>query len=963
VLSSPFDPGSVVWNSRPALRPGFDSIVASAAGPGVLPVDVSWALAKYASGEWPSYGFQISTSGNCEIRVVGPGASYLEVVYGPPGANRQPSLPVNQAPAAGASVTAPVTFSASSIDPDGDALQFYFQGCKQPRATSGVTFDSGWINANSWTYPIPAAGETWQWWTFAWDGVTSYIYNSGTAFTVAATATAAFQENWAWGTSPDYSTLSTDNQPNSGVNTGTKRFVYESKDAQVAWSGPALAIVRTYNSAETSVGAFGLGWSSLFDARVDADAAANLTFRLPDGRREYHPAIGGQLYLTQPGYWSTASADLVNGGWALVEKDGSTWRFLSNGRLSAVIDRNGRTLLLVYDAALTKVTELRAVGFNSLRSLAITWTGSQVTAVTDGLNQTWNYAYTGTLLSKVCDPRNNNTATGSCITHGYDASSRLNAITKPGANKDLDIGYYADGTVQWRKDGIGNQWTYTYNTATRTSTTVDPLGRQTIEQYNALAQIIARTEPGDGNIATQTTTYAYDSNGYLAKSTSPVGSWEYRNDYRGNRYMITDPASQSSFYSFDNRDLLIAYREARSFGPLDNTYLWTYGYDTNGNRVRETNPFGWSRTWTYETSTTQLPGTLRQETDWNGNATNYLSSSIGDLYDITYPGVAGDKVQYLFDVLGRKTQEIGRMGSPGIVYTYDALNAPLTITEPPVTNPITGLVRQKRTTITYNANHLKATELVQDIGGSASPNASQTTTYGYDLADRPTTENGPLAKNNTRVYDAAGNVTQTTDPDGTKISTTFNARDLPNQVTVLSFVDPTTATPAANQTLETRGYDGAGRMTSSTDALGRTRTFTYDAMNRLKTQTLNSFTDRNGTVRSIMELQRSYDPVGNKVSESTGSGALAQDFLYDAAGRLFVTINNSQPRFDLFGLDRNGNVTNGYRQAEGGGAIAEKTTTYDPRNRPLTISVSVGGLAPNRTSTYTYSKWGTVATK
>jgi RHS repeat-associated protein len=669
--------------------------------------------------------------------------------------------------------------------------------------------------------------------------------------------------------------------------------------------------------------------------------------------------------VTQPGYWSTASADLANGGWALVEKDGTTWRFMSNGRLSAVVDRNGRTLLLIYDAGLTKVTELRAVGFNSLRSLSITWTGSQVTAVTDGLNQTWNYAYAGTLLSKACDPRNNNTATGSCITHGYDASNRLNVITKPALNKDLEIGYYADGTVQWRKDGMGNQWNYNYNTATRTSTTVDPLGRQTIEQYNALAQIIARTEPGDANIATQTTTYTYDSNGYLTKSTSPLGSWEYRNDYRGNRYMVTDPSGAQSFYSFDNRDLLIAYREARSFGPLDNTYLWTYGYDANGNRVRETNPFGWSRTWTYEFVASALPGSMIQEVDWNGNATNYVHSYLGDVFRITYPGVTGDSVTYEHDVLGRKIKETGRFGSAlvGILYTYDALNAPLTITEPPVTNPITGLVRQKRTTITYNANHLKATELVQDIGGSTSPNASQTTTYGYDLADRPTTENGPLAKNNTRIYDAAGNITQTTDPDGTKISTTFNARDLPSQISVLSFVDPTTATPAANQTLETRAYDGAGRMTSNTDALGRTRTFTYDSMNRLKTQTLNSFTDRNGTVRSIIELQRSYDLVGNKVSESTGSGALAQDYLYDAAGRLFITINNSQPRFDLFSLDRNGNVTNGYRQAEGGGAIAEKTTTYDPRNRPLTISVGVGGLAPNRTSTYTYTKWGTVATE
>ncbi len=962
-LASPFDPGSVVYSSRPAVRAGSDGgINTTAFGAGVLSVDVSWALAKYASGEWPSYGFEIRSGGQCEIRVVGPGSSYLEVVYGAPGANRQPSMPVNQAPAAGASVTSPVTISSSSIDPDGDELQFYFQGCKQPCATSGVSFDSGWINANSWTYPVPAAGETWQWWTFAWDGITAYIYNPGTAFTVAPAPTVLFQENWAWGTSPDYSTLSTDNQPNSGVNTGTKRFVYESKDAQVAWSGPALAIVRTYNSAETSVGAFGLGWSSLFDARVDADANSNLTFRLPDGRREYHPyTLWG--YVTQPGYWSTAYSDNTDFGRSLVEKDGTTWRFLPSGRLSAVIDRNGRTLLLVYDASQTKVVELRVVAAGSLpRSLMITWTGSQVSSVGDGLNPAWNYAYTGTVLSKVCDPRNNNVTTGSCLTHTYDVSNRLIAVTKPGGNKDFEVGYYADNTVQWRKNGMGNQWNYSYNSATRTSTTTDPLGRQTIEQYNALAQIIVLTEPGDGNIASQTTTYAYDSNGYLAKSTSPLGSWEYRNDYRGNRYMITDPAFQQSFYTFDNRDLLIAYREARSFGPLDNEFLWTYGYDANGNRVRETNPFGWSRTWTYSTSVFDLPGMLLQEVDWNGNATNYSYGPLGVLYQITYPGVAGDQVEYFYDALGRKIQEKGRMASPGIVYTYDALNAPLTITEPPVTNPITGVVRQKRTTFTYNANHLKATEVVSDVGGSATPDPSQTTTFGYDLSDRPTSENGPLSNNNSRIFDAVGNVTQTTDPVGMKISTVYNARDLPSQISVLSFVDPTTATPAANQTLETRGYDGAGRMTTNTDPLGRTRTFTYDAMNRLKTQTLNSFTDRNGSVRSIVELQRSYDQVGNKVIESTGSGALVMNYQYDKLGRLFFTANSSQPRYETFYLDRNGNVTYGDR-GDSSQTLAAKFTNFDARNRPLTISAYIGGASPNRDSTYTYTKWGTVATE
>jgi Domain of unknown function (DUF6531) len=288
-LSSAFDPASVVWNSRPTPQAGTvtGGVVS---GPGVVSVPVDFAVTKIASGEWPSFGFQIESSGYCQIRVNGTGSTYLEVTYSPPASNRQPSQPVSQTPAIGATVTSPVTLTATSIDPDGDPLQFYFQGCKEPCGTSGVNFSSGWQPTASWTFTTPLGGETWSWWAFAWDGVTSYVYNGGRSFTVSSQLAVAFQENWTWGTSPDYASLSTDNQSNAGVNTGTKRFVYEAKDAQVASAGPALGIVRTYNSAETSVGAFGLGWSSLLDARFDADVNSNLTFRLPDGRREYHPS-------------------------------------------------------------------------------------------------------------------------------------------------------------------------------------------------------------------------------------------------------------------------------------------------------------------------------------------------------------------------------------------------------------------------------------------------------------------------------------------------------------------------------------------------------------------------------------------------------------------------------------------------------------------------------------------------
>jgi RHS repeat-associated protein len=961
-LSTPFDAATITWPSRPVARPESTSVVVS--GIGVVSVDVSAWVAKYASGEWNSYGFQIaSTAADCDLQVFGPTSSYLEVTYTAPdaGTNRQPSTPVVQSPLPGSTVSPPVTLSVTSIDPDGDQLWYYYQGCRQPCGGANVQFNSGWTTSNSWVLPNTAPGEYWGWWAYAYDGITSYVYNGANFFTVAATSGPAYQESWAWGTTPDYSRISTDNQPNAGVNTGTKRFVYSATDAQVAWSGPSLSLTRTYNSGDTTVGAFGLGWSSILDSRVDADASQNLTFRLPDGRRQYHPFVNG-AYRTEPGYWSTANTD-PQGGWTLLEKDGTTWRFLADGRLASAMDRNGRTLLLQYNAGTNKVDQIRAVGYVSSRALSITWTGNQVTSISDGTNAPWNYLYSGNTLTRVCDPRNNNTSSGLCITYTYGYSPlALYMVTKPGGNKDVEVGYNADGTVGWRRDGLNQMTYFAYDPGTRTATVTDPLSRVTTEQYNALGQIILRTEPGDANIPSQTTTYTYDSNGYLAKSTTPLGSWEYVNDYRGNQVEVKDPTGARSYYSFSNRDQVIAYRDARSGSSTDNTYRWTYGYDANGNRVRESNPYGWSRTWTYQISSpTALPGTLTQEADWLGNITNYTYNGIGDVTSITYPGVAGDNVVYSYDALGRKTSEYGRIASPGITYTYDPLNAPLTITEPPVTNPLNGVVHRRRITLTYNANHLKESEVVSDIGGSGAPDVPKTTTYTYDGNDRETSSTDPLGSVTSRTFDATGNVVTVTDGRGSTMQTDYNARNLPSRVSAPGYDDPTDQS-SVGYSLKTMQYDGAGRL-SSQNLNGVVRTYSYDAMNRMLTTVLPTFIDRNGVARSITEVQYSYDAIGNKTFERTGNNTLVHAYVYDQAGRLVQDNNQTQPRWDWFTLDRNGNVTSAQRVTTGNVVLSKKDTTFDARNRPLTITIDMGGTATNRTTTYTYSPFGTVLTE
>jgi RHS repeat-associated protein len=286
----------------------------------------------------------------------------------------------------------------------------------------------------------------------------------------------------------------------------------------------------------------------------------------------------------------------------------------------------------------------------------------------------------------------------------------------------------------------------------------------------------------------------------------------------------------------------------------------------------------------------------------------------------------------------------------------------LTITEPLVANLVNSVIHRRRITLTYTPNHVKQSELVEDIGGSGAPDASRTTTYQYDQNDREISSISPFGTMGPqRTYDAVGNVVTQTDPNGNLIQTTYNARNLPTAVTLMLYTDPSGLNATNQRQLASMTYDGAGRMITQTDGNYRTRSFTYDAMDRLLTRVLQTFRDRNGAARSITEASSVYNQIGLKTIERSGGNGLVHAYVYDQAGRLVQDNNQSQPRWDWFTLDRNGNVTSAQRVTTGNVVLSKKDTLYDARNRPTSVTVDMGGVVPNRTTLYTYNKFGTVA--
>ncbi|MFI9561460.1 polymorphic toxin-type HINT domain-containing protein [Nonomuraea endophytica] len=191
-------------------------------------------------------------------------------------------------------------------------------------------------------------------------------------------------------------------------------------DASVPVAGPALSVVRSYNSMDTRrSGVFGAGWSTRWDMRITPEnirgrEAVLVTYA--DGREVRFADKKNGTFQPPPGMYVTL-AKPAEGGWKLMDKAATTYLFDAVGRLMKITDNRGRAQTLQYgaDGKLAKATGTGG------RSLTFTWTGAHVTSVaTDpvgGTPLTWTYTYTGDVLDKVCNPANE------CTTYGHNPGS------------------------------------------------------------------------------------------------------------------------------------------------------------------------------------------------------------------------------------------------------------------------------------------------------------------------------------------------------------------------------------------------------------------------------------------------------------------------------------------------------------------------------------------------------------
>ena len=532
----------------------------------------------------------------------------------------------------------------------------------------------------------------------------------------------------------------------------------------------------------------------------------------------------------------------------------STFTYYPSGPVHTETDQRGHTTTHYYDALdrLTRSEKPDGLG-TTVQLVRNDYDGnSNITKITDAEDNATVTSYTPRNLPHVITY-----ADGNSITHGYDEAgnlktlldenskttenshdreNRLASVTNP-AGETTSYSYDKNGNKTTVTKPLGLQWSYKYDELNRLKQVQDALSNTTVYQYDKRDNLTQQTDAKGKQV-----TYGYDELNRRNRHTQVKDTGDlivtYGFDPNGNRTSVTDAKGQAFTYTYDELNRLTASIYPTESGPylvttrIDSTYdpngnlntvtetksgagavtdvtshsydhldrlssttqrgvTVTYGYDKNGNRTRVTSPAG-ETTYTYtprnlvETTvttdgTTQFeyyPGTRKRSvTHPNGIETRYTYNDAYRISSVITSNTADSSVTsqyaYSYDTNGnRKEQQETQNGLlETTTYGYDAADRMETFT-------ITKADSSSETSsYTFDPVGNRLTEQKSDNSSTVLKDRA----YSYDDTHWVTkiTDNLQSADID-YVYDANGNTLQKVDntqasPESTKF--TYNSRD------------------------------------------------------------------------------------------------------------------------------------------------------------------------------------------
>jgi len=408
--------------------------------------------------------------------------------------------------------------------------------------------------------------------------------------------------------------------------------------------------------------------------------------------------------------------------------------------------------------------------------------------------------------------------------------------------------YDADGRLISMTDALGNVTSFEYDSRDRVIKVTDAKGNATTFTYDLAGNVKSET-----NAKGVVTSYAYDANGNLTSMTDAAGTVTYTYDALNRVTSVKDRRGNTQFFTYDATDRIVQVKDR-------NGNATRYVYDGNGNIVKTIDALGTESVFTYNKNDQLISTDLHRVDALNGVDSHEITLYEYDGRNLVTKEInaLGDSTVYVYDGNGNL---VSKTDADGYVtqYSYTALDLVKKI----------NYNGAKEVSYQYN----KVGELVQMDDWTG------TNTFELDLLGRLQKMTDHKGNTVSYTYDAVGNQTGITYPDGSKTRSFYDA--VYNLTSVIDADDGTYAYV----------YDDANRPVKLTYPNGWIEQYTYDAEgNLLKTVDTDPFQLYNKTPK--VKYEYTYDAEGNVLTEFQRDSDATENlksrttFTYDALNRL-----------------------------------------------------------------------------
>ncbi|MEP6339131.1 RHS repeat-associated core domain-containing protein [Parasphingorhabdus sp.] len=491
---------------------------------------------------------------------------------------------------------------------------------------------------------------------------------------------------------------------------------------------------------------------------------------------------------------------------------------------------------------ITKVTVTGPESFSRIVNITQPVSGSPtINSITNGLNQTTSYVHDNfARLTKITMPE------GDSVEITYDTFGNITEKrSKASGLADIvETATYLPGTTC--TFGVNDNIK-----CFRPVSTTDPAGNVTDYTWHSSGQLLTQLEPADANGNRRKTINEYSSAGGLARKTKETTCWQSS----GGSDNCSSVTALVKTYTYWGNTLLPA-TETMTNGTASLSATTTYAYDNAGRLLSADGPLA-------------------------GN---------------------GDATYNRYDVIGRKTWEIGAQGANGTLRTatrttYRASDSKPTLVETgTVTSPTdTVLVVSQSLTNDYDANRNLARSDDNEVNG-ATTTTETVSQFSYDGRNQ-------LECSATRMNKAVfGSLSSTSACDLGTTGTLGTDRISKNSYDVLGRVTKTVSgyrvlgTSGAGEIDIELGYTTNGQVAWRKDGNGNQTSYAYDGFDRLLTTTfpdssteVATYDNRSNVItfkkRAGQTITNSYDNTSRLTQSSYSNSDPTVTYVYDGLGR------------------------------------------------------------------------------